>query len=329
MCIISGPVKSVSDTQIFVGTNKDRTSQVTVYGNKVDNVSRGNAMILPVPFPSSLRLIDLSNYTDIFKDCALDFHDPTATLSYSRGIDGFSNSKSVLPVFNVGSYSVSVAQNLSDLKRVDASVFIMHKECFDILSQHYRESYWGFLICQLKNGNHKYHPMAYSHAILNNTFFIPTRHYHAETAPHMVGPIMGVNTRGGAGFGFGDIGAIGGGGESHAGGDWNHTIYVHNGLKSGYRGKYEWSKTCHVNKLPLQFPLSKARHFERIDIEGQHENVDIWIPVQPPHKTEKTDRKPVAAVSPRVGHLTVQEQLLIKKLFPHLSRAEYELLYGK
>jgi hypothetical protein len=82
-----------------------------------------------------------------------------------------------LAVFNVGSYSVSVANNLTDLHRVDTSVF---NNCSDVLRQHYTEPYWGFIICQLRDGNQKYHPFAYSHVMLNGTFFIPTRHYHPD-----------------------------------------------------------------------------------------------------------------------------------------------------
>lgn len=323
MCIISGPVKGVSNTQIFVGTNKDRTRQVTVYGNKVDNVSKGNAMILPVPFPASVTLIDLSKYTDIFTDCQRDFYNTMKSLSFSRSYNGIATDS--LQVFDVGSYSISIAHNLQDLKRVDASVFLLHRECADVLAKHYPEHHWGFLICKLKNGNHKYHPLAYSHTILNNKFFIPTLHHHAESSkPHMVGPIMGINTRGGTGLM--DFSMFEKDEKQHTEGDWDHTIYVHNGLKSSYNGAYEWSGECHVNKQLLQFPLSKARYFERIDIEGQHSNIDIYVPVRPPHSAPAP--APASSKVHSTSTLTSQEQMLIKKLFPHLSRTDYETLYG-
>ena len=68
MCIISYPVLLVNSTNIFVGPNKNYTRQITVYSNKVHNTKTDNAMILPVPYASTVQLFDLSKYPNFFKD---------------------------------------------------------------------------------------------------------------------------------------------------------------------------------------------------------------------------------------------------------------------
>ncbi len=69
MCIISKEVKSVSKTQILVAVDSKKERQLVVYSNKIDNFIPGNAMILPVPNPSSVKFHNLYTYTDIFNDC--------------------------------------------------------------------------------------------------------------------------------------------------------------------------------------------------------------------------------------------------------------------
>jgi len=67
MCLISGPVRSVSNTKIFVSTSA--THQLTVYENRV-YTEHGNCMILPVPNkgndPNNIRLQDLSAMPRLF-----------------------------------------------------------------------------------------------------------------------------------------------------------------------------------------------------------------------------------------------------------------------
>lgn len=273
MCIISGPVKGVAETQIFVGCDKHRSRQITIYGNKVENISQGNAMVLPVPYPDTVELIDLSKYKDIFKDCARDFYNDNLAFGQYSNSDGF-RSNSTLAVFNVGSYAMSIAHGLSDLDRVDRSVFTLYPECRRVLSSHYSAPYWGFIICQLRSGNHKYHPVAYSHATLKGQYFIPTLHHHAHGASSWANANDG---------------------------DWDHTIYVQNGVNVkqvvaagkelkpwqnwGYdvnnNDEYKWKGTCSVDKTRLPFPLSNTRCFDRIDISGVYKNIDLYVPIRP------------------------------------------------
>ena len=54
MCLISTEIQNVSKTKILVAPNFDKTRQLTVYSNFVNNISESNAMVLPVPNSNSI-----------------------------------------------------------------------------------------------------------------------------------------------------------------------------------------------------------------------------------------------------------------------------------
>jgi hypothetical protein len=181
MCMISNEIESVSNTKILVAPNHDKTRQLTVYSNYVSNVSESNAMVLPVPLPQTLQFIDLSNYANLFEDCAKCFYNPykSKSLSYSTNSANTKDDKP-LQVFNIGSYKVSVAMNLEQIEKVDSRVFKLSQGLAQTLNTFYYQPYWGFIICKLNSGPESYHPLAYSHQIIDNKIYIPTRHYHQE-----------------------------------------------------------------------------------------------------------------------------------------------------
>ncbi len=176
MCLISTEINKVSDTKIFVSPSSDKKRQLTIYGNKVDNISNGNAMVLPVPLPETLQFHNLSNYKDFFEDCFKCFSQPMLkSLSYS--LNSIKEAEG-LEVFNVGSYLVSVAKNLDQLDKLNTKVFVLSPGLKSVLEMFYYQPYWGFIICKLAPGNNDYHPFAYSHDIISQKIYIPTRHFH-------------------------------------------------------------------------------------------------------------------------------------------------------
>jgi hypothetical protein len=183
MCLISTEIESVTNTKILVAPNHNNTRQLTVYANYVNNISESNAMVLPVPLPQTLQFINLSGYKDLFEDCAKCFYNPNKSLNYSNSLStNSSNSKDDKPlqVFNIGSYQVSVAMNLEQIEHVDSKVFILSPGLKQTLQRFYYQEYWGFIICKLNSGHESYHPIAYSHQIIDSKIYIPTRHYHQE-----------------------------------------------------------------------------------------------------------------------------------------------------
>lgn len=181
MCLISTEVNRVSNTKIFCAPSVDKTRQLIIYSNEVDNINSGNAMILPVPLPETLKFHDLSEYKDFFDDCDRCFPNQEKNFSFSnRSINKAEN----LQVFKVGSYMVSVAKNLSQLDQVNGKVFNLSNGLKQVLSTYYYQNYWGFIICKLITGSSNYHPLAYSHKIIQNKIYIPTRHYHLTSDPN-------------------------------------------------------------------------------------------------------------------------------------------------
>jgi hypothetical protein len=266
-------------------TNADKTQQITVYSNTVDNNSNNNAMILPVPYPESIKFINLSNYKNIFSDCQSVFIKPqllswskNATLSYSV------DKSAKLEVFNVGSYKVSLAKNLSDLKRVDESVFELSSGCEEVLSKTYRENYWGFIICKLSKGQEEYHPFAYSHNILNNKVFIPTKHYHQHQNNFSMAKYDSFNIDSSPMFNYNV--AYNNTVADKIADDWDHDIYLYNvgpsnGNLNGVQNtnNEKWTGENNLRLEKINFNLSNLNRFEKLSINGRQPNIDLEIPV--------------------------------------------------
>lgn len=181
MCLISTEIQKVSKTKILVAPNFDKTRQLTVYSNFVNNISDSNAMVLPVPLPNSIQFIDLKEYPNLFEDCASCFYNPYKSRSLNFSTNSYnSRDDKPLEVFNVGSYQVSLAKSLEQISRVDSRVFRLSSGLKQTLEMFYYQPYWGFIICKLAKGSESYHPFGYSHDIIDNKIYIPTRHYHQE-----------------------------------------------------------------------------------------------------------------------------------------------------
>jgi len=155
MCIISNKIESVNKTKILVALDALKTRQLTVYTNTVHN----NAMLLPVPNPQTVKFHNLSNYKDIFADYGKCFYTnigrSTLPISYSKSL----KRKNILEVFNVGSYKVSLAMNVNELKNIDKSVFELSDACYNMMVKEYSDPVFGIIICKLNTGKEDYHPM--------------------------------------------------------------------------------------------------------------------------------------------------------------------------
>ena len=250
MCIISEAVESVAKTKILVAPNATNVRQLTVYSNLVENYSRDNAMLLPVPNPQTVEFHDLSKYKDIFTDCASCFIKPTSRrlLSNSFAFDSYSTEPK-LKVFDVGSYKVSLAMNIADLKRVDKSVFSLSNGCYEMMSCEYSNPVFGFIICKLNTGSEEYHPIGYSHTLYNEKMFIPTKHYHEHTYNNLNNSVQS---------------------KPEITEDWDHEIYLYNGTNNSSSQFKNISKTNELwtGKNPIKtnlinFQFSKLAHFEK------------------------------------------------------------------
>ncbi len=162
-------------TRVFVSASDELPNvQLTLYSNHVDNHHADGYMILPVPYPSSVRFHyphTLSSYGDEyhhFMNCVENaFHD----------VETYRHSSPRRMSESLARYEVQVLETIDDLREFNQYAHILHETTIDQIARIYRQSYWGFLLCKLHEGNFIYEPLCYSHQIPREHMFIPSLSY--------------------------------------------------------------------------------------------------------------------------------------------------------
>jgi hypothetical protein len=247
MCIITSTVESVSGTKIYVSSDETNRRQITLYSNRV-NTPVENAMILAVPNPSSVKFLNFSQYTTVFDDLESCFEHPFASLPLRSSL---TDSAAALAVYSVGSYNASIVETLDDFGRLDEEVFDVAEGLFEFLQQKYGGSGLGFIVCQLKPGNHTYHPFAYTHhQHPNGRLFIPAMHYHPNS-----------NQTTDA---YED--------------DWDHIIYspATNLRSPHWDGKMFKENVVNWSKFPREYRWAMNAEIDRWEKYGRWENRDLF-----------------------------------------------------
>ncbi len=250
MCIITSTVNSVSGTQIYVSSDETYRRQITVYSNKVDTPVE-NAMILAVPNPSTVKFLNFKHYTSLFEDLASCFKYPFATRSLMASLR---SSAGTLPVYSVGSYNASILQTLEDFERLNQEVFDLAPGLVEFLERKYRGSGLGFIVCQLKSGNHTYHPFAYTHAQHpNGRLFVPTMHFHQHSYS-------------------------GGQPDTDYEAEWEHTIYssATNLRSAHWDDKVFAENNVKWEKFPREYRWARNVEIDRWEKYGRWKNCDLF-----------------------------------------------------
>ncbi|MBA3846646.1 MAG: hypothetical protein H0X45_08375 [Planctomycetes bacterium] len=178
MCCFSGHVDHVTRTRIFARPDADGR-QFLVYQMNY-KAKEPVAMVLPLPTPAAspedaLRFIDLHGYEYFFVDLERGFPDPDATAW--RGVAPATAAAAPVPlaVVEVGAFVASFVPTRADFTRLDAR-FRLPDATFDALPR-YRD--YGFAVFQLRAGEPKVHPMAFSFPRRDpGALFFPTVHIH-------------------------------------------------------------------------------------------------------------------------------------------------------
>ena len=261
MCIMAEPVVSVTNTRIFAGSNLNGR-QALVYAMSVqlsNRVGRGNAMILPVPVgvegAGSIELIDLSLLPDFFMPLDELFRPRSRSMSkgMSLGMDDD------LEVHKVGKYDVSIVPTVDDVKRLNSSVFEVSADTEHTLREHYPVGF-AFVVSQLRESG-DFHPLAYTHPLVGERLFIPTRHEHGK-------------------------------GASDRSPKWDHTIYYQGGeldvVPAEQRNmasrqtidatRYMSDFSADVgDKVPALAPYIVSRGITRVKAQGRLPNIDLTV----------------------------------------------------
>jgi hypothetical protein len=177
MCCFSGPVKSVTDTNLFARAAAG-TRQYLVYEMTFE-AAADLAMILPLPVPprspeDAVRFIALDGYRDFFADMRKGFPTPVSRGGWtSLGIP-VAKSQS-LRVVEVGDFEASFVPAITDFDRLDERFRLPYGIWFGLPA--YAD--FGFAVFKLKRGIRTVHPMAFEFPRRDPAqLFFPTVHIH-------------------------------------------------------------------------------------------------------------------------------------------------------
>jgi hypothetical protein len=274
MCIISDTVKHVAQTKLFTCPYNKNSRQMTVYSNKVHSLSDTNTMILPVPNPNSIEFVNLEKYPKFFDDCENSFYripsysyNAYATRSLECGIASLS---APLKVHSVGSYDVSIVNHVPEFSRLNPLYFTIGDNLIDMLSKTYGSEF-GYLVCKLKEGDHDYHPFAYTHDLhTNSKVFLPTLHYHLHEYSS----------------------------SSKKYADWDHLIYsIGTSLKQDYEYRFS-SHKVKFSKLPEKVRSMKEQTMTRCTMIGDYPNKDMWLDCKDTTPTQELTPTQLSTSSP-------------------------------
>jgi hypothetical protein len=268
MCIISSPVKSVSDTRIMVlpsrGPN-DAPYQTVIYACELET-EQTNTMILPCWNPSgdadNVILHDMSSVTHFFNmvNNALFHHQH----GFAKSNVKLGPSASTLKVVKVGGFDVSIVPTLYDMNRLNIRLFGIYvvPELIPTLQTLYPTDF-SFIVAKFTQGRHTYHPLAFSHT-RPQKLFIPTYHLHRHNwASTMIKSTMTYITH------------------SKPREDFDHRIYVcgsgtHNSsaVDKWYTILNGWLKDV---SPPIKTKAKEMTSLAWLEISGKFKNKDIEL----------------------------------------------------
>ena len=178
MCCFSGPVKSVSATNIFARMGENGRQFLT-YSMTV-NMAKAVAMVLPLPVKKgsdekAVRFINLEDYKNFFSDLDAGFPKPISNSDSSGIAYPQPTSARVLEVIQVGNFEASFVPTVKDFNRLDKR-FRLPAELFKTMPDY---KHFGFAVFKLKPGSQTVHPMAFDFPTAQTAkVFFPTVHIH-------------------------------------------------------------------------------------------------------------------------------------------------------
>lgn len=175
MGIFTVPTLSVRKTRIYVSPSSTyRGEQLTLYKTEVHTQFDDGWLILPVPYPQTLRFHRPHYPSPPNHVPYLDFLD-----SVERAFDhGGRRALRTIPPSQVAPYEqIDIINSIDELRNLNLREPMLHDSVIDQLAEIYREPYWGFLLCALRRGHFVYEPICYTHQMISENLFIPSLIY--------------------------------------------------------------------------------------------------------------------------------------------------------
>jgi hypothetical protein len=175
MCVFTSEASEVHDTRIF--SRVDATTQFLAYDMRVALRSEG-AMVLPLPVhpvSRTLEFVDLSDYSEFFRDMDLCFPPPELDLT-DESVAVAAGSAKPLPVEQVGAFEASFVPSEREWGRLEPR-FRLSDKVWNALPDY---SEFGFAVFKLRSGSeNRVHPMAFRFATSDpERAYFPTIHVH-------------------------------------------------------------------------------------------------------------------------------------------------------
>jgi hypothetical protein len=210
------------------------------------------AMILPIPVAAgtaenAVEFINLEEYPHLFADLAKGFPVPKSE-GRVFALGAAPAPQGILKVENVGKFEASFVPTVADFDRLDPR-FRLPSSVWKKLGQY---SKFGFAVFQLKKGEGKVHPMAFTFpSATPDRIFFPTVHIHD--------------------------------GEVHPKADFDHMLYCQV-PKQGLKSLLEWSESDRPAEKFVEIAKARGvvdpeRHVFRQALRGKLANVDTVLRV--------------------------------------------------
>lgn len=171
MGIFSVPTLSVRNTRIYVSPSSHNQNQLTLYTTEVNTLFDEGYLILPVPYPHTIR----------FHDCrsTLHFLDSLEDVFSYRGrhIPKARSRETESQLFE----DITIIHSLDEFCQLNQRDHILPTSVVSHLSTIYSEHYWGFLLCSLRCGSFVYEPLCYSHRMIDDNLFLPCLLYQPSS----------------------------------------------------------------------------------------------------------------------------------------------------
>jgi hypothetical protein len=175
MGIFTVPTASVRKTRIYVSPSSTYPGkQLTVYKTEVDTMFEDGFMILPIPYPETLRIHSPGH------------PHPPNTFPYLHFLDrvefAFDDRERRYPRIidpnEVTSYQrFDVIDSIDELREWNERESILPGTVMNQLAEIYHQPYWGCLLCALRQGSFVYEPICYTHRMISDELFLPSLIY--------------------------------------------------------------------------------------------------------------------------------------------------------
>lgn len=250
MCCFSGPVKTVSNTNIFARMGDDGR-QFLVYSMTVD-MAKPLAMVLPLPVKKgsdeqAVDFINLEKYENFFGDLDSGFPKPIMhSDSEVAAAVAAPAAAAPLRVVQVGNFEASFVPTVKDFNRLDAR-FQLPAELFAKMPEY---AHYGFAVFKLKPGEQTVHPMAFDFPTAHeDRLFFPTVHIHD--------------------------------GRVHARAEFDHVLYCQPGAPAGLKLS-KWTESPQLANRFVDVKKSKGvllpdQHCYKRELRGTLANKDSFV----------------------------------------------------